>query len=91
MGDSFFRVADLRSRIEIPFSAIERVERSFWANPETITLVLKTPSAFGSRIRFIPSLRFMPLGSHPTFKMLAEKFDPGTRASDASRDVFGRS
>lgn len=65
-------VAGLRRKIAIPFSDIEAVRGSAVGSPVHIVLELKRPSAFGTRIRFMPTFRFMAFSPHPTFTMLSE-------------------
>jgi len=50
-------VAGTRKEIEIPFSEVALVKSSFMQRPKLITLVLKSPSTFGSKILFVPEQR----------------------------------
>ena len=57
IDDSFLYVAGLRKEIQIALSQIDRVEASFMQRPKVITLRLKSPSAFGKKIAFVPEQR----------------------------------
>jgi len=50
-------VAGLRKKIQIPLSEVDRVESSTMWRPKQITLWLKSPSAFGKKIVFVPPQR----------------------------------
>jgi hypothetical protein len=65
-------VEGLRRKTTIPLSDIAAVSGSFATNPEIITVSLKQPCAFGTRIRFMPSVRFWRFSPHPTLTMLSE-------------------
>lgn len=73
LGPATVTVAGLFRKTEIPLADIERVGGTVFLNPETITLTLKRPSVFGSRIRFMPKMRGWPLNRHPTLTLLKER------------------
>ena len=49
-------VTRFRKRIIFPLADVVGVEPSRWSAPRTITLYLKSPSDFGSKIVFVPRL-----------------------------------
>ena len=57
IDDSFLYVAGLRKEVQIALSQIDRIEASFMQRPKVITLRLKSPSAFGKKISFVPEQR----------------------------------
>ena len=57
IDDSFLYVAGLRKEIQIALSQLDRVEASFMQRPKVITLRLKSTSAFGKKIAFVPEQR----------------------------------
>lgn len=73
IDDKSLYVSNYREEIRIPLSEIERVKESFLTNPKQVTIVLRSPSKFGSRIVFVPELRFFDIfGSHPVVGELRE-------------------
>jgi hypothetical protein len=52
--DSCLVVSDGKRDVHVPIGNVERVSQGWGMNPPTVMLVLKTPSAFGRRIMFIP-------------------------------------
>lgn len=54
VDENFIYVAGLRKKIQIPFSAVERVSVSYMKNPKRITLLLNSPTEFGQKIVFLP-------------------------------------
>jgi hypothetical protein len=67
VDENFLYVAGLRKEIQIPLSEVDRVEASFMWRPKQITLWLKSPSAFGRKIVFVPQQRLFESmrGGHP--------------------------
>jgi hypothetical protein len=57
VDESFIYAAGLRKEIQIPLSEVDRVEASYMWRPKQITLWLKSPSAFGRKIVFVPQQR----------------------------------
>jgi hypothetical protein len=64
VGHERFRVAWCQI-LEITISSFDR--------PETITLKIKSQAPIGDRITFMPAIRLLPVGVHPTFKKLNQK------------------
>ena len=57
--------------IKVPFSEINLVTESFWNNIHPVTIHLKTPTEFGSKIVFMPTYRFFGFWtSHPIVREL---------------------
>ena len=58
-------VSNFLERIEVPFDQVENVEASsFWGlQPQTVKVVLKTESAFGSELIYVP--RWLGLNAKP--------------------------
>lgn len=54
MRDGKLLASNFRSEIEIHPADIERVTQNKWVTAQPITLYLRTPTALGSRITFIP-------------------------------------
>ena len=75
VGDTL-EVSNFRRRILVPLGDVERVSGTRFSNPERIFLELRTPSAFGSRIAFIPPLRWLRgFSAHPLVAELAARAD----------------
>jgi hypothetical protein len=68
-------VSNYLKTIDIPFAGIETVEASsFWGRqPQTITLTLKTKSAFGNKIIYVP--RGLGLHAKPFADELRQMID----------------
>lgn len=90
LGDDFLRVKGLRHQVEIPIGEIERVTISEFYHPEVITIFLKSPSLFGRKIRFWGRARWSTFSEHPTFAMLAERFNlkPGVNEATSAKSVW---
>ncbi len=73
LGEDFLVVEGLSQRLTIPLSDVVAVSASFATNPETITLQLKRVTPFGTKIRFMPSIRFLRSEPHPTLTLLEAK------------------
>lgn len=73
LGPTSLRVRGLFKEVEIPLADIERVSSFYLASPESVTVTLRRPSAFGSRIRFIASLRFARFEEPPAAARLRER------------------
>ena len=71
MNGSHLYVSNYRREIQIPFSDVERVTETFFFGPKLITVILKSPTEFGTRIRFLPEdILFDAFRSHPIVKEL---------------------
>ena len=63
-------VSNFRDEIQVPLRDIETVSGSLYVNPELIWIEFRRPTAFGSKIVFMPKLRvFHGFTRHP---MVAE-------------------
>lgn len=70
-GDTLV-ISNFRDVVRVPLRDVERVTASRWTNPESIRLDLQTPSGFGSRIVFLPPLRWVRgFSPHPLAAELA--------------------
>ena len=54
----------------IPLSEISDVTENVWINIHPVTIHLRAPSEFGSRIVFMPKVRFFDFSSHPVVNEL---------------------
>jgi hypothetical protein len=64
--------ANYLKEISIPLSDVYDVTENFRVNIHPVTIHLKTPSAFGDKIRFMPQSRVLWFGSHPVVGELKE-------------------
>jgi hypothetical protein len=54
LNNGSLSVSNYVRRIVVPVSNIKRIEVRTWWRPQTIKLTLKSPSAFGQEIVFVP-------------------------------------
>jgi hypothetical protein len=59
LGRKVFSILNYRRTIEVPIRDIEAVSGSLLLNPELIWLRFRRPTGFGSKIVFMPRLRFL--------------------------------
>jgi hypothetical protein len=65
-------ISNLSEEISVPLSDVLEVTESFWINSHPVTIHLKSPSAFGSKIIFQPKWAFRLFGPHPVVKELID-------------------
>ena len=70
-GDSLY-VSNYLKEISIPLSDVRDVTENVWVNIHPVTIHLRSPSAFGDKIRFMPKVRFALFSSHPVVGELKE-------------------
>ncbi len=71
MDNSHFHVSNYLRKVKIPFSEVELVTETFLFGPKLVTLVVKRPTEFGRKIRFLPeAILFDAFRSHPIAKEL---------------------
>jgi hypothetical protein len=59
-------VSNFRQEIAVPLAAIARVSENRWVNIHPVTIYLRTETAFGSKIMFMPKQRLaFTWTSHP--------------------------
>jgi len=73
VDDDFLYVSNYLKEITIPLSEIFDVRENIWVNIHPVTIQLKSPSEFGDKIVFMPTVRFFGLfSSHPVVSELKE-------------------
>jgi hypothetical protein len=71
MDSSALYVSFNHEEVRIPFSNIEYVGENFFIGPKIVTVVLRSPAAFGYKIRFLPEdILFDAFRKHPIVKEL---------------------
>lgn len=73
LGPRSLHVSGLFKKTEIPLAEIERVSGTVFISPDFITVTLKRPGVFGSRLRFMPRMRIASLSAHPTVALLQQR------------------
>jgi len=63
-------ISNYREVIRVPLRDVERVSGSILMHPELIWLHFRRPTRFGSRIVFIPPMRWFALNRHPLVREL---------------------
>ena len=64
-GKTFY-VSNYRKEIALPLGSVERVSENRWINIHPVTLYLRRPTDFGSKIMFMPKMKmFLLWRSHP--------------------------
>jgi hypothetical protein len=78
LGDALMiRNGDRQERVAL--SDIANVSYSSFVNPPRVTLSLRTPGAFGSRVSFCAPIRLMPFSTSPVIDALIERIDAARR------------
>jgi len=73
VDDHFLYVSNYLKEIIIPLSEIYDVTENVWVNIHPVTIRLKSPSEFGDKIVFMPTVRFFAMfSSHPVVSELKE-------------------
>lgn len=60
---------------QVPLSDIMNVSYSQFVNPPRVTLSLRNPGTFGSKISFCAPVRLMPFSTSPAIDKLIERID----------------
>ena len=78
LGDALMiRNGDRQERVAL--SDIVNVSYSSFVNPPRVTLSLRTPGVFGSRVSFCAPIRLMPFSTSPVIDALIERIDAARR------------
>jgi hypothetical protein len=78
LGDALMiRNGGLQERVAL--SDIMNVSYSSFVNPPRVTLSLRTPGAFGSRVSFCAPIRLVPFSTSPVIDALIERIDAARR------------
>ena len=73
VDEDFLYVSNYLKEVAIPLSEIQDVTENVWVNIHPVTIHLKSPSEFGDKIVFMPTVRFFTLfSSHPVVTELKE-------------------
>jgi len=73
-GDSLL-VRNGSQHEQVPMSDIMNVSYSQLVNPPRVTLSLRNPGTFGSKISFCAPVRFVPFSTSPVIDKLIERID----------------
>ena len=63
----------------VALSDISNVSYASFVNPPRVTLSLRTPGAFGSRVTFCAPIRLVPFSTSPVIDALIERIDAARR------------
>ena len=73
VDENFLYVSNYFKEVSIPLSEIYDVTENVWVNMHPVTIHLKSPSEFGDKIVFMPTVRMFALfSSHPVVNELKE-------------------
>jgi hypothetical protein len=76
LDEEYLYVRNFSKEIRIPLSQVASVNESFFSNPKQITLLLSSPSEFGSKIVFVPPLQwFGQMRKHPLVAELRQRIN----------------
>jgi hypothetical protein len=64
---------------QVSLSNIINVSYTQFSNPPRVTLSLRNPSAFGTKISFCAPIRFVPFSTSPVIDELIERIDAARR------------
>jgi hypothetical protein len=71
VDDNFLYVSNYLKEVSIPLSEIDDVTENVWINIHPVTIHLNSPSEFGDKIIFMPTVRFFAFfSSHPVVNEL---------------------
>jgi hypothetical protein len=67
LDGSVLRISNYLREIQVPLADIAEVQENRWLNTRPIALIFNHPTLFGSRVLFMPRLRWflMPWTPHP--------------------------
>jgi hypothetical protein len=65
VDEEFLYVSNYLKTVKIPLSQIYDVTEIVWINIHPVTIHLRSPSEFGTKIVFMPKVRFAFISSHP--------------------------
>ena len=84
IDENLLYVSGIRKQIQIPLSRVGRVDASRFQRPKTITVRLKSSSAFGGKIVFVPQQRLLESmrADHPLVDELRVLVGMGAETSD---------
>ena len=71
-NDKLF-VSNYIRKIEVGIFDIKTIEEHRYFNPELVTLKFRSPTEFGEKIIFMPSIRLFKRKEHPAVSILKEK------------------
>jgi len=81
VDDDYLYVSNYLKEIAIPLSDIFDVKENRWINYHPVTIYLKSPSEFGDKIVFMPTVRFFGgWSSHPVVAELKDLARPRIKA-----------
>jgi len=71
MDDRFLYVSDYATEIQVPLTQVCRVTENRWDNSHPVTIHFSSPTAFGEKITFMPTIRLFGLWtSHPVVERI---------------------
>jgi hypothetical protein len=72
VDENFLYASNYLKEISIPLSEVYDVTENRWLSLNPLTIHLKSPSAFGDQITFMPKVRLALFSSHPVVGELKE-------------------
>ena len=83
VDDDNLYVSDYRKEITVPIREIENISEFYLSEPRWVTITLRSPSAFGTKIRFLATYRWIgTLSSHPVVDELWQLVAAKARSDD---------
>jgi putative acetyltransferase len=87
-GDTSLYVSNYRREIQIPLSDVTRITENKLLNTRDVTIHLARPSAFGSRITFMPEVQFFLFSrDHPVVSELSQSVALAREAERAMIEI----
>ncbi len=68
--DGKIYISNFRREIAVPLAAVRSVSESRWNNMHPVTIRFNSVTAFGEKITFMPTMRFLNWGRHPIVEEL---------------------
>jgi hypothetical protein len=85
VDDRFLRVSNYRREIQVPLSDVVRITENRLVNIRPVSIHLDRPTVFGTRIKFMPKVRFILFfSSHPIVAELDELVTHAKRSGQRS-------
>jgi hypothetical protein len=73
VDEGFLYVSNYLDEVSVPLSEIGNVSENRWLNIHPVTIHLKSPTKFGSRIKFMPKVKpSSTFGTHPVVTELED-------------------
>ena len=83
MDERSLYISNYSTEIVVPLSNVAEVTGDRWASNYPVTIGFRVATEFGSRISFLPKVRYLPFGQHPVVEQIRRAVAHATGAGPA--------